>query len=293
MRHISRHSDGLHVCLTSHLHAFARQLEELSLSPKRSRHIFTHCLWSQNEKPVPVGGGEVGRVAGRKVENDVPKLTVASRVGGLNVVVVGSVPELRALAGTKIRLLVVVGTGTKGRALLMALKDLSATCDGGVVFMGKNGVGCLVVATGPGGRCAGEDGTMGKNGVGCLPVKTAFCAVPGWKASLGVGGSSCRIVGLRDGAGLGGNVGLCVTGLGVVGLCVVGLGVVGNGTVGLGVVCLGVVNLGIVGLSVVCLGVVNLTVVGLGVVGLGVVGLSIVGLCVVTLCVVGLCVVGL
>lgn len=268
MRHISRHSDGLHVCLTSHLHAFARQLEELSLSPKRSRHIFTHCLWSQNEKPVPVGGGEVGRVAGRNVENDVPKLTVASRVGGLNVVVVGSVPELRALAGTKIRLLVVVGTGTKGRALLMALKDLSASC-------------------------AGEDGTTGKNGVGCLPVKTAFCAVPGWKASLGVGGSSCRIVGLRDGAGLGGNVGLCVTGLGVVGLCVVGLGVVGNGTVGLGVVCLGVVNLGIVGLSVVCLGVVNLAVVGLGVVGLGVVGLSIVGLCVVTLCVVGLCVVGL
>lgn len=231
---------------------------------------------------MEVGPDVVGRVAGRNVENEVPKLTVASRVGGLNVVVVGRAPELSALAGTKMRLLVVVGTGIDGRAVLMALKDLSAACDGGVGFMGKNGVGCLVVAGGLGGRCAFDDGLMGKNGAGCLPVKTVFCAVPGWNASLGVGGSSCRIAGLRDGTVLG-NVGLCVTGLCVAGLCVVGLGVGGFGTVGLGVVCLGVVNL--------C--VVVLCVVGLGVVSLCVVGLCVVSLCVVGLCVVGLCVVGL
>lgn len=198
---------------------------------------------------MPVGAGD---------EKDVPKLTVASRVGGRNVVVVGSVLELSALAGTKIRLLVVVGTGTNGRAVLMALNDLSGTGGGGVVSIEKNGVGGLVVATELGGRCAGEDGMMGKIGVGCLPVKTAFCAVPGWKASLGVGGSSCRFVGFKDGAGLGGAVGLRVTGLCVVGLCVVGLGVVGNGTEGLGVISLGVVNLSVPGLDVVAFCVVDL-----------------------------------
>lgn len=225
----------------------------------------------------------VGRVAGRNV---------ARRVGGRNVVVVGSVPEFRALAGTKIRLLVVEGTGTEGPAVLMALKDLSATCGDGVGFIGKNGVGCRVVTTGLGGRWDGGDVMMGKNGVGCLPLERVFCEVPGRKASLGVGGSSCRIVGLKDGAGPG-TVGLCAAGLCVVGLRVVGLGVVGIGTVGLGVVCLGVVNRTVVGLGVVGLSVVGLCVVGLCVVSLCVVGLCVVGLCVVGLGVVGLCVVGL
>lgn len=82
--------------------------------------------------------------------------------------------------------------------------------------------------------------------------------LPGWKASLGVGGSSCRFVGFKDGAGLGGAVGLRVTGLCVVGLCVVGLGVVGNGTEGLGVISLGVVNLSVPGLDVVAFCVVDL-----------------------------------
>lgn len=220
----------------------------------------------------------VGLVAGRNVENAVPKLSVASRVGGRNVVVVGSVPELRALAGTKMRLLVVVvGTGTEGRAVLIALKDLSATGGGGAELMGKNGVGCRVVKIAIVGRWGGGDVMTGKNGVGCLPFETVFWKVPGRKASLGVGGRSCRIVGLKDGTGPG-TVGLCVTGLCVVGLCGVGLGVVWLGSVGLGVVSLAVVNRNVVGLGVV----------GLCVVGLGVVSLSVVGLCVVRLCVVGL-----